>query len=65
MSYQFDLERAKNGDVVEVLHNGEWIVFDFKRWLLSGDIGIDNISFQYPADLRMKFPPKLENRNES
>jgi len=57
----FDLERAKAGDVVEVLHDGEWIVFDFKRWLLSGDTGIDNISFQYPADLRMKFQKKVQS----
>jgi len=57
----FDINRAQNGDAVQVFINAELIDMDYKNFRPVGDW--DNFSFKFPEDLRMKYPPRLDNEN--
>jgi len=61
----FDLERAKNGEVVQAFYNNSWSDCDIANIFENGDVEIfiNNKSVSIDADdLRMKFPPKLEKQ---
>jgi len=58
----FDLERAKNGEVVQAFYNNSWSDCDIANIFENGDVEIfiNNKSVSIDADdLRMKFPPKI------